>query len=102
MSLQHADDSIPPRAIARIEETRAALREAAGAKDRAGEGEGERKGEGFPRSRIFQLALSPGYRWLTAAVATAGVIAVWSRIPGRGVGLLVSALSVARRLRQSP
>ncbi len=97
MSIQSAGHSHAPNRVARIESTRAALRDAAGAR-----AEGAREGdvESFPRSRLFQLALSPRYRWVTAAAAAAGVIVAWNRLPGRRVGLLVGALSLARRMRK--
>jgi hypothetical protein len=77
--------------VDRIEETRAALRDAAGVNDGP---------QAFPRSQVLQLALSPRYRWITAAVATAGAIALWRRLPGRRVGLLLGAVSLARRMRE--
>lgn len=77
--------------VYRLEETRAALRDAAGANDRH---------DAFPRSEVLRLALSPRYRWITAAVATAGVVALWRRLPGRRVGLLIGAMTLARRLRE--
>lgn len=79
--------------VFRIEETRAALRNAAGANDR---------NDAFPRSLVMQVALSPRYRWITAAVAGVAAIALWRRLPGRRVGLLIGAVSLARRLRQGP
>jgi hypothetical protein len=92
MAIEKSHDFATQDPQFRIEETRAALRSAAGADDRPG---------AFPRSRVLQIALSPRYRWVTAAVATAGVIAVWRRLPGRRVGLLLGAMSLAKRLRDS-
>lgn len=91
MAIEKSDDLASRDPQARFEETRAALRSAAGSDDRPGV---------FPRSRALQIALSPRFRWVTAAVATAGVIVVWRRLPGRRVGLLLGAMSLARRLRE--
>ena len=77
--------------VYRIEETRAALRDAAGAND------GPVR---FPRSTVLQVALSPRYRWITAAVVGAAAIAVWKRLPGRRLGLLLGAVTLARKLRE--
>lgn len=77
--------------VYRIEETRAALRDAAGANDRSAR---------FPRSTVMQVALSPRYRWITAVVVGAAAIALWKRLPGRRVGLLLGAVTLARRLRE--
>jgi hypothetical protein len=78
--------------VERIEATRAALRDAA---------TGGPDADRFPRSAVLQLALSPRYRWVTAAVAGAVAVAVWRRIPGRRMGLLLGAVSIARRLGQA-
>jgi hypothetical protein len=91
MAVEKSDEFGNRDPVHRIEETRAALRDAAGVNDRP---------EAFPRSQVMQLALSPRYRWITAAVATAGAIALWRRLPGRRVGLLIGAVSLARRLRE--
>lgn len=77
--------------VYRIEETRAALRDAAGVT------EGPAR---FPRSTAMQVALSPRYRWITAAVVGAAAIALWKRLPGRRVGLLIGAVTLARRMRE--
>ena len=92
MAIEKSDDFATDDPVIRMEATRAALRNAAGANDRP---------EAFPRSQVLQIALSPRYRWITAAVATAGVIALWRRLPGRRVGLLLGAVSIARRLRDA-
>jgi hypothetical protein len=92
MALEKSDDTGARDPVYRIEETRAALRDAAGVNDRH---------EAFPRSQVLQIALSPRYRWITAAVATAGAIALWRRLPGRRVGLLLGAVSLARRMRET-
>lgn len=77
--------------VERIEATRAALRDAAG---------GGPGSDRFPRSAVLQLALSPRYRWVTAALAGAVAVAVWRRLPGRRMGLLLGAASMARHLGQ--
>ena len=91
MAIERSDDIARRDALFRMEETRAALRSAAGANGRP---------DAFPRSQVLQIVLSPRYRWITAAVATAGAIAMWRRLPGRRVGLLLGAVSLARRLRK--
>jgi len=91
MAIEKSDDFVTEDPVFRMEETRAALRSAAGANDRP---------DAFPRSQVLQIALSPRYRWITAAVATAGAIALWRRLPGRRIGLLLGAVSLARRLRE--
>lgn len=85
--------------VVRIEATRAALRDAAGMNDRRRRSGADRH-DGFPRSVLFQVALSPRYRWITAAVVGAAAIAVWRRLPGRRMGLLLGAVEVVRRMRQ--
>jgi hypothetical protein len=90
MAIEKSGDFVTGNPVFRMEETRAALRSAAGADDRP---------DAFPRSQVLQIALSPRYRWLTAAVATVGVIALWRRLPGRRAGLLLGAVSLARRLQ---
>jgi hypothetical protein len=90
MAIEKSADFATDDPVFRLEETRAALRNAAGANDRP---------DAFPRSQVLRAALSPRYRWLTAAVATAGVIALWRGLPGRRVGLLLGAASLARRPR---
>jgi hypothetical protein len=92
MTIEKSDDSASQDPRFRMDDTRAALRSAAGASDRP---------DAFPRSQVLQMALSPRYRWITAAVATAGVITLWHRLPGRRVALLVGAVSLARRLRDA-
>jgi len=91
MAIEKSDHFMTQDPVFRMEETRAALRSAAGSTDHP---------DAFPRSHLLQIALSPRYRWITAAVATAGVIALWRRMPGRRVGLLLGAASLARRLRE--
>jgi hypothetical protein len=91
MAIEKSDDFVTQDPVFRLEETRAALRSAAGATEHP---------DAFPRSQFLQIALSPRYRWITAAVTTVGVIALWRRLPGRRVGLLLGAASLARRLRE--
>lgn len=93
MAIEKSDDTGTRDPVYRIEETRAALRDAAGVNDRSD--------DAFPRSQVLQIALSPRYRWITAAVATAGAIALWRRLPGRRVGLLLGAVSLVRRMRET-
>ena len=90
MATERVEETMNEDPVYRLGETRAALRDAAGANDRH---------DAFPRSEVVRLALSPRYRWITAAVATVGVVALWKRLPGRRVGLLIGAVSLARRLR---
>jgi hypothetical protein len=91
MAMDEANGAAARDPVYRIEETRAALRNAAGVDDRH---------DSFPRSTVLQVALSPRYRWITAAVAGAAAIAVWRRLPGRRLGLLLGAVSLVRKLRQ--
>ena len=90
MATERIEATMNDEAVHRLEETRAALRDAAGANDPR---------DAFPRSKVVRLALSPRYRWITAAVAAAAVALFWRRLPGRRVGLLIGAVSLARQLR---
>ncbi len=90
MATERIEESLIEDPVNRLEETRAELRDAAGI---------DRRHDAFPRSEVLRLALSPRYRWITAAVATVGAVALWKRLPGRRVGLLIGAVSLARELR---
>lgn len=90
MATERIEETMNEDPVHRLGVTRAALRDAAGTND---------PHDAFPRSEVLRLALSPRYRWITAAVAAAGVVALWKRLPGRRVGLLIGAVSLARRLR---
>jgi len=95
MAANPTEDARSQDPVFRIEATRAALRDAAGANDRNRDDRHDR----FPRSTLLQVALSPRYRWITAAVAGAAAVALWRRLPGRRVGLLLGAIEVVRRMR---
>lgn len=97
MAANPTEDPSSQDPVFRIEATRAALRDAAGvgANDR----NRDDRHDQFPRSTLLQAALSPRYRWITAAVAGAAAIALWRRLPGRRVGLLLGAIEVVRRMR---
>jgi hypothetical protein len=63
-------------------------------------GAGDLHDEAFPRSQLLRLALSPRYRWVTAALSVAAGIVLWRRFPTRRAAMTLGALAVARRLRE--
>ena len=91
MSAEPVDVARPDDPVHRIEQTRAALRDAAGVDDHHA---------AFPRSTLLQVALSPRYRWITAAVVGTAAVMLWRRLPGRRVGLLLGAISIVKRMRE--